>query len=60
MAHYSSGQRTAALETGCASDFWDASAIPGADEAWLVGSSGQLFHHAAGKITRYETGAPCI
>jgi hypothetical protein len=49
-----------AFDTGCPSDFWDASAVPGADEAWVIGSNGQLFHYAAGKVTRYETGAPCI
>ena len=59
MAYYSSGQRVATLESGCASDFWGAAPVPGADEAWLVGSTGQLFHYAAGKVTRYETGAPC-
>lgn len=48
-----------AFETGCPSDFWGVSAIPNADEAWLIGSNGQLFHYAAGKVTRYETGAPC-
>jgi hypothetical protein len=59
MARYSGGQRAAALETGCASDFWAVAPVPGADEAWLIGSNGQLFHFAAGKMTRYETGAPC-
>ena len=47
------------FETACSSDFWAASAVPGADEAWAIGSHGQLFHYAAGKVTRYETGAPC-
>jgi hypothetical protein len=60
MAHYSGGQRAAALETGCPSDFWGAAPVPGADEAWLIGSNGQLFHYAVGKVTHYETGAPCI
>jgi hypothetical protein len=59
MAHYSGGERVAALETGCASDFWAAAPVPGADEAWLIGSNGQLFHYVAGEMTRYETGAPC-
>jgi hypothetical protein len=59
MAHYSGGQRAAALETGCPSDFWGAAPVPGNDEAWLIGSNGQLFHYAAGMVTRYETGAPC-
>jgi hypothetical protein len=31
-----------------------------ADEGWAVGSNGQRFHYDAGKVTRYETGAPCI
>jgi hypothetical protein len=59
MAHYFGGQRGARLETGCVSDFWVAAPVPGADEAWLVGSNGQLFHYAAGKVTRYETSALC-
>jgi hypothetical protein len=59
LAHYAGGQHMGA-DTGCPSDFWDASAVPGADAAWLVGSSGQLFHYAAGKVTRYEIGAPSI
>ncbi len=60
LAHYAGGQRMGAFETGCPSDFWDASPVPGADEAWVIGSNGQLFHYAADKVTRYETGAPCI
>jgi hypothetical protein len=60
LAHYAGGQRMDAFETGCPSDFWDTSPVPGADEAWAIGSNGQLFHYAAGKVTRYETGAPCI
>ncbi|HEX3269977.1 MAG TPA: hypothetical protein VHR15_04950 [Ktedonobacterales bacterium] len=60
LAHYAGGQRMEAFETGCPSDFWGASPVPGADEAWAIGSNGQLFHYAAGEVTRYETGAPCI
>jgi hypothetical protein len=60
LAHYAGGARMGAFETGCPSDFWDASPVPGADEAWVIGSNGQLFHYAASKVTRYETGAPCI
>jgi hypothetical protein len=60
LAHYAGGARIGDFETGCSSDFWAASAVPGADEAWAIGSHGQLFQYAAGKVTRYETGAPCV
>jgi hypothetical protein len=59
LAHYASGKQITGLATGCASDFWAASPVPGTDEAWAIGSNGQLFHYVAGKISRYESGAPC-
>lgn len=59
FAHYAGDKRVATLTAECASDFWAISPVPGTDEAWVIGSSGQLFHYAVGKISRYETGAPC-